>query len=487
MFSNELYGRMIMHPICTKPAMVPACTRDNEEFCVRDRITAVRNTNKNTRSGSVRARSKQFAQLFHHYVAVETNHDIITPYTDEQVLHCMPRRDRAKQIGAEQILSRLKLFTFQKREAYPEPKAPRNISPVEPEYILKLSRYTYPFANVVHDAHLGWYMPGLKPRAVGMAVARVTSRPYFGADYSKFDGRQNYDLRGITARVISSFLTDHDDDEFRVWFNKECNLKAVTSHGVRYDVQGTMVSGSPLTTIGNTILNGFLYYRAIAHYLSENPDARNNIPLHKQAWDILNEQVVCYGDDSLGPLWLKDTFMKLTNGLGVVVTEEDVSNGATFLGRVYLFDGKPYSMADIRRVFPKMHITTLSCDINQAACNKAIGLKSANPQEWWITKICDYVLRHHGNLKFDEKVEHSEYFYKKLEFGTYHEWPPEFEKTAILVMAKWCGLTEMSFLQHIHSYDENEDIIEPWVYNGVHCAGKEEFYIFDPYKCCEHR
>nr|WKV34013.1 MAG: RNA-dependent RNA polymerase [Riboviria sp.] len=437
-------------------------------MCVLHRIEQPRNPKR--LNHYYRGLSKEYIKRIAKAVGV------VMPISHEEVLRLMPRKERAAKI--EKNLHNLAhtamrpMRTFQKPETYSGIKAPRNISPVPDEQLLEMSRFLYPFVAALKKADLGWYAPGMDPHSMSTQVARVTrSGKYFGADYSGFDGHQNRDLRRIVRDIVTLCLPEEYRAEWIERFEMEVTAKATTSFGVVYEALGSMLSGSAITTVGNTLLNGFFYFVAAA---------RSGIPLD-HVLSYMRHSCILYGDDSAGPERIKHYFMQTCAQLGIVVTEEDCSDGLVFLGRLYFEDGSIYSIFDPMRIMTKIHVTTAARNVptDVAACNRAHGIKASCKGETWVECICNAILRRWGNLAEDASFFNSEELFRYDERGCVGL-PECLLPVALPLVEKRLGLEAGMMTAIMMDYDAG---LYPsgWIDNGCHSNKfSEDVYITDP-------
>nr|WPV63056.1 MAG: RNA-dependent RNA polymerase [Wufeng shrew nodavirus 10] len=392
---KDLYCRAFMPPVTTLPAVAPVESRANDKACVKYRIEKVRNR-------------KRIPQKWRGWCTQWVNGMVdrigmLEPWDRDRVLDKMPKKDRAENIRRRDYIkdclpSEEEIRTFQKRETYATINAPRNISPVSDSQLLESSTFTYPLYEALKHSWCRWWGPGKSPSATAEQVALLTEAGCFGADYSKFDGHQNRGLRHQVFRVLREVFPAHRNGCKR-WYDIELRATGKTRFGVTYDLDGTMPSGSAFTTIGNTLLNSLVFYLAFRLNGSQDP------------FRDMDEGCILYGDDSVGLESVKSAFFTVCEELGIAAGEEDSTFGTSFLGRIYPFQGDPYSFCDPRRMLSKLHTTTahMGFTIEQAACNKAHGVLAMCEHEPWISRICNAILRAYGNLDVKhEALTHSE-------------------------------------------------------------------------------
>lgn len=428
---SMLYAREICPAICTGTGVVPVRNLGNDKASVEYRLNRVRNRRQFGRWGF------KMKRRFTRWI-VDNHLKEIHSWSAEEVIDHMPKRSRATAIAKHYDYSIYECMeiigTFIKEEAYAKFSDPRNISPVDDKHLVESSRFTYPFSAMMHVASehtIPWYMPGKAPAMIAAQVAEVTADgAYFGADYSRFDGTQNRHLRSIILDVMCDLLPVGDATDLRVCFNSELRGRGRTTFGIEYSIEGTMTSGSAFTTLGNTLTNAFIYFCAVYTHLSKD----GHVPTDDEITALMN-MCALYGDDSLGPKCIERAFFDVCKRVGLSATSEDCSKGATFLGRIYPFDGRTHSFQDPSRVFPKFHISTARSyvPLGEAACNRARGYLSLCPDEPWIADYCKAILRIYGNVSSKYATNSEAYMADMLSKGPFPFDMAELDATAGIV------------------------------------------------------
>lgn len=420
---HQLRARMIMPPMVTAPLACPILCRGSEDACIKYRLTKSVMRHKKlsdvnfhdpdyTIHSCIAMYTEYFVTQFQLICINATGSPLIEPYTTQQVIDAMPKRLRAEKIAknfdANDILhphaTLLPATKFELGEHN------RNISPINDCHTTQSSRFTYAFDSIMHTQHeipigqrpLAWWMPGCKPVDIATQVkyvARHGPGTYFGADYKSFDGTQTAWMRDITVGIMRC-LFPNEADYVAQCIQDEYDLRCRTTHGCTYRTQGTMCSGSPWTTIGNTILNGFVYF--CASLLSRR---------HLHEVETTMNKCALYGDDSLGPHIIQQQFHDICKIIGLVATDEDVTHGPSFLGRIYPVYNTKYSICDPLRVFTKLHATcaSLSIPVEVAAVNRLTGYRNLCINEFWIRDVCDAGIRMYGKENYNiNKLTESE-------------------------------------------------------------------------------
>ena len=231
-------------------------------------------------------------------------------------------------------------------------------------------------------------------------------------DFSKFDGtisnwlREYVEIACYTAWVSSEYKT-----ELRERISAELSSTAVTTLGVRYLPGGSRLSGSPLTTDGNTLINAFVTYCAL----------RESGYSPQEAWDALG---IYAGDDGLSP-GVPDQIELTAKCLGLSVKAKiccapdmslpSLSAGShpTFLARIFYdpWNGAAGSIQDPLRMLSKIHLTTSpnNIPIDLAAIHKLRGILLLDPDapiisEWSRRLIKIFHERHFGTPLEDQQM-----------------------------------------------------------------------------------
>lgn len=212
---------------------------------------------------------------------------------------------------------------FMKRELYKEDKKPRNISAVDSENIALMGQFAYALKDQVLSK-LPWFLPGLTPPAIGKIVneycVKNAGGEMFATDYSSFDGTTNRDIRELEVMFFEIACADPAAAEL---VRREIDGVHCMTAGHVYDCHGTRKSGSALTTIMNTVQNGFAQFYA---------GRERGLPV-AGAFDAIGP---CCGDDGLGT---EKSLPKASKQLGYTVKMVPVCTidhpEVDLLGRVY--------------------------------------------------------------------------------------------------------------------------------------------------------
>jgi hypothetical protein len=260
---------------------------------------------------------------------------------------------------------------FQKREAYNTPNDPRTISSVPTMHTLKLSSYTYSMKEKVLKEHQ-WYIPGANPETIAQRMMEVAHNAdsLTETDFSRFDGTVNQFLRTrVEHAVYLRWVAAEHRNELSDLLEAELNPKA-RLNDIKYEPGCSRLSGSPLTSDGNTLINAFAQYATMRKNDVPKMEAFNNIGL------------IC-GDDAVVPSMgiSSDSRTKIAARIGLSlkvereVKEVDSDPHVSFLSRIFKDPwNSPASIQSPKRALLKVHTTvdTVS-DLSVAGRSKAQG------------------------------------------------------------------------------------------------------------------
>lgn len=278
---------------------------------------------------------------------------------------------------------------FVKAEAYAEPKDPRNISAVDMSSVLKLSRYTYRAKEEVFSK-MHWYMPCKTPVEIATTLHTFCNKHKVVAetDFSRFDGTISEWLRENVEVAVYARLFPHHPEVAEL-VRREFHAKCYTRTGIRYDPQGSRLSGSPLTTDGNTLIAGFVDYCALRGSMGVDM-AWDNIGLH-------------FGDDgvsrNIGDM------ERVARQLGLSLKLEAKEFNVGFLGRIFPDPQRSTtSFQDPRRVWPKITVVSSNHDMLARFRSKCAAYVISDPNtpllSTYCKKVCELVPE--GKMYHDE-------------------------------------------------------------------------------------
>lgn len=382
---GRLYARAA-GPKFGPEAVFPVVSLNNDKASIDGRVLSVRNS---TVPNSI---YNMFAREFISCLVPEADVGVGVPWSVSQVYEKqdLPRQ-RQRTNNVLQWLGHAKMFvrSFMKKEAYNNVTDPRNISTCPTDHVVRLSKFTYPFKEHILKKHK-WYVPGLTPGAITDRLMDICAAYdiVYSTDFSRLDGS------------VSAWMREHleqaaylryfgSDPELVGLLTADSRSKAVTAHDIRYDPGSSRLSGSPLTTDGNTIMCAFIPFAAfrLANYTAEQA--------------IRMTALVC-GDDSVVAGILPGQLVQVANALGLKLKLDRVPKGrpVTFLGRTFL---DPWttssSIQDPRRTLPKIHTTVTNPNevpAKLAILWKAVGYLVNDPVTPLISSYCQMIIRLHG-------------------------------------------------------------------------------------------
>nr|APG76338.1 hypothetical protein [Hubei noda-like virus 15] len=370
-------GTRLFDPIVSVPAVFPARGELQDENTVRGRIIAP--TNNVVPTGVARHWVNDFVKLFpagqHSPMTISEVHVI-------QNKHRQQVRSALEMChGAEAMRTR----PFMKTETYGEPKDARNITSVTTHHTLALSGYTYVFKEDVLKKQ-AWYMPCRTPNEIATAVQTFCQGydSVINCDFSRFDGSLSSTLRDMEAAIYKRYFSG--SEELNDMLKQERNCSTSTQYGVKYNTGHSRLSGSPLTTDGNTIISAFVAYCCAR-------DAGMDI---KKLDDI---PCLAYGDDLMVHGVTDPNVRKVSQMFGLKIVADEVRCGQplTFLGRVF---PDPWvtetSFQDIKRTIAKLHLSVMKDIPTEIAVkNKALGYLATDSLTPLLSNICQWMLRNH--------------------------------------------------------------------------------------------
>jgi hypothetical protein len=247
--------------------------------------------------------------------------------------------------------------SFIKKEAYGKLTDPRVISTICPEDKMEYSRYMYAFS--AHMKKFPWYAFGHTPKVIAERVAGIceSATKYVNlTDMSRMDGRVSPIVREFEKIIITSSFKPEYATQLIELMRSQHNLRGYTTFGERYETGSARNSGSPETSVANTLLNAFIAFYALRMTKDNNGVFFNSA----EAWSRLG---LYGGDDGLTADVDPDKYAKAASTMGQVLTKDIVKRGdagVEFLARRFgpdVFTGDTNSCCDILRQLSKFHTT----------------------------------------------------------------------------------------------------------------------------------
>jgi hypothetical protein len=372
--------RAVAPSITHDQVLAPRKSIENEVLTLEGRVAKPRN-------------STQPGKLYHQYKAEFI--ELIRSTSSEKSLvplsirECEDLQSNSTQRNRQQLTSNDALVVpeeplnkaFQKNEAYGKPSDPRNISTSPQGQLLNFLRFIKPFSNLIlKNQH--YYMPGKNGTETAEEVCKFVAKydHVVETDFSRFDGSLSPFLRSIERDLILSYFNGNEHYQTLVKaFENDINVNSRTNHRIHYNSGSGRISGSALTTEGNTLVSAFVDYCAIRK-LNRSP---------KQAHAKIGPK---YGDDGL--TFAFSTYETVCNDLGLQATVDKIPRGqpVKFLSRVFLDPlNSLHSIYDPKR-FCKIHASASSYPDSVALKDKCVGLKTTDS---CTPLIRGFLLRHH--------------------------------------------------------------------------------------------
>jgi len=294
--------------------------------------------------------------------------------------------------------------SFMKREAYAKVGTPRVISTLPGLTKLEYSQYT--LAASKHVKTFSWYA-FKKPGDIAARVAEIVNGQELVAetDFSRMDGHVTEEVRKYIEEPIMLGLFGNDD--YMLFQMREQYGKNGQLGGKKYETGYARASGSPETSLFNTILTAFISFSAMCDLGLD----------YEQAWKSLG---VYGGDDGLVAIprqfsadQADAAYRRSATTWGQVLKLDFKKSGepVQFLARFYgtAWSGGQDSMSDVKRQLVKFH-TTISMDVNmspeQKAVDKAIAILLTDKN----TPILGEFARKVATVDVQSRVEHDQAF-----------------------------------------------------------------------------
>jgi hypothetical protein len=398
----------------------PLATKENEEVAVDERITKVKSTAKTTIF---------ISQSINEFIGmlVPVKHCLV-PLDHDEVRKRQPRASQQKLLDeADNTLEPVRLIkTFLKAESYPDTKAPRLISTYNPTDKQDYSAYTYSVADWFKECEYIPYAFGKPPSEISEAVAEVCvgANHVIKSDFTKFDGHVSEPCRLLELQLLYRLFPAEYHPKLQDLHNAQYDLLATCTFGTKYDSGFARGSGSPETSIFNSVLNMFATY--LAHRMTRVSGSGYYTPF--QAWQLVCEGIYG-GDDGLSPDLNPEVYVLACKSLGLEVKSEIIRNreiGIQFLARSYgpdVWTGDSSNMCDLPRQLSKIHATTIrpaSVTDEQMLIEKMLGYAITDGNTPFLGKFARKVLSFHGDHIIVDR-EHLSYNVRRVDFTTITE------------------------------------------------------------------
>jgi hypothetical protein len=338
------------------PSPAPQACYNNDVACIDGRINKIKHMKEKRATSFVVKVIQEFVEL----LIPDEHRRTLVPVDVETVFARQPRptqqnilfrADLEGDYPPEDIVQ-----AFQKREQYGKITHPRNISTVPGSMKRDYSRYVYALSDWAKGKESwGWYAFGRTPVEIATKVAAIAANAQhlLVTDYSRMDGRKSNLSRMVwRALMLRAFDVSHHD-ELDALLTRQVNLTGYTQYGVKFETGWSQMSGSPDTSLSNSVdtaFGAYLGYRFSGHSEAE-----------ATAW--LPRNVLIGGDDAIMADIVSECVEKAAKTVGHVLKTELYPRdapGLNFLARVYspaVWYGDPSSMCHFSRQMMKFHST----------------------------------------------------------------------------------------------------------------------------------
>lgn len=382
-----------MSPLLNE-AWVPDVTKGNESQAIQGRVVSVRPKELVKTPLLVRTMD-EFAKWFIPISGLARPVDFEEVY--ERQSKPTQRRILDQSMGSKPIRD---IKGFLKREPYQGIKDPRIIATINGVDKREYSRYTYSFERLLKRQR--WYAFGLKPKEISERVVDVLKNATTAAntDFSRFDGHGSNLMRDFERMLLLRYFNPEHHEQLCVLHQAQYKSKAKLALGTKFMTEYMRTSGSPDTSIMNSIFNAYIAYLGL-RIDGREPD---------EAWQGLG---LYGGDDGLTPDIDVKKYVSAAQMVGQELTFEPVSRGKRgikFLARVYgpdVWFGNASSMCDLKRQLSKFHVTVqMPANVSSAMKlqEKARSYILSDMNTPIVGEFCAAVKRcSGGKLVFDER------------------------------------------------------------------------------------
>jgi len=332
-------------------AFSPSMTVANEEECIRSRVLDVRPLDDLILTPFLADVMKEFAAM----VIPDREANTLHPTDHDEVLRRQARpAQRALEARSHGTLPRRIVRMFVKKEAYPNVKPPRAISTINAADKREYSRYMYAFERVLKSQP--WYAFSKTPKQIQQRVVEVLAHATSAAntDFSKFDGHGSAIMRELEKLLLVRAFSHEHIEQLLQLHSGQYKLKAYGTLDSTYTTEFSRASGSPETSLFNTIVNAFVAY------LARRMSKRDGLPIGPvESFQTLG---IYGGDDGLTADISPTVYQNAAKTIGQELTIEPVLRGCIgikFLARIYspqVWFGDTANMCDIPRQLAKLHV-----------------------------------------------------------------------------------------------------------------------------------
>jgi len=390
-----------MSPIIHGAFCADRCV-SNERRCIKGRIEDVRPRTLTLTPFIIKV-IKEFVEL----LIPEKRANKFFPADYDEV------RDRQNRPTQRHILEngeyeRPNLLTrmFMKAEAYGKITDPRAISTINAPDKRDYSMIIYSFEAVLKSQK--WYAFGKSPSDIASRVADICrgACSVANTDFSRFDGHVSNVLRLVEQHaLLRAFRTEFHPTIIEKHKSQQ-HLTGLGKFGNKYQTATARLSGSPETSVFNSLDNAFVAFLAL------RKTRRNGAYLTPiEAFASLG---IYGGDDGLTADIDASTYKHAASMVGQSLTVEPVQRGklgVKFLARIYgpyVWNGDMNSCCDLPRQLAKIHVTpNMPSNVTPSMklIEKLRGLSMSDPNTPIVATMCAKATKLVGGpLEADERT-----------------------------------------------------------------------------------
>jgi hypothetical protein len=366
-------------------ACVPLKCPSNDRAMVKGRITSIANR------VDVSSRMRHWCFLFVKQFSRGHVHfdSHLHPVDYEYVYERMSRpNQRAILERSDGATPHRVCESFMKAESYDSIKDPRVISTINGVDKRDYSRYTYALSAYV-AAYCPWYAFSKSPKDTAARVAHICSgaNSVTLSDFSRMDGRINNFMREFERILMLDMFSKCYHAEIIDLLNSQQSLKGYTRYGIKYQSKEARLSGSPETSIFNSIDNAFIAFCSFMQLGYSDTEAYNRLGIYG-------------GDDGVTANISTNDYTSVAKKCGQELTCDVRLRGQSvkFLARIYgpdVWHGGLDSMCDIPRQLLKFHLTTRNLKEytpEELAYDKAMAYIQSDANTPVIGQLCRRIL-----------------------------------------------------------------------------------------------
>jgi len=358
----------------------PANERASEVVAVQERVLNLRECQPTSLTDAQIGYANEFIDML-------LGDEQLLPFEHDEVLEIQSRPTQVasyERMLSYQDLNPITVSTFFKRETYVDLKPPRIITDCDPVHRVELSRYTLSLA--AHCKKFRWYAFGSPPNRIAENVScLVRAHPYcIATDYSRFDGQHGKQFHEFEKLImLRAFGVEAED-----LVSMEINLNTSTRRGYKYNTGYSRLSGSPMTSIMNTLDNAFVCYVAFRQCLYTPDLAFKSLGIYG-------------GDDGLTYIPDPSVLVDVATSFHASLKAVKIRRGkpVDFLGRVYVKpDVCTASIYDLRRFLTKANLVIIRGDVSPQVqvARKAFGYSVTDAKTPIIKEWIEFISLNFG-------------------------------------------------------------------------------------------